>query len=130
VLRYRKAKELEVLRSREAQQKLQLELDHAAQQSMQLLQQRALAIYQSDQDDKLKRILDAFDSAYPQAVENLKKDHPDLSETERQLALLNLLRFRSKEEADLLGLSENTVRKYRSNLRKKLDSDAFSTFGG
>ena len=111
-------------------QKLQLELDHAAQQSMQLLQQRALAIYQSDQDDKLNRILDAFDSAYPQAVDNLKKDHPDLSETERQLALLNLLRFRSKEEADLLGLSENTVRKYRSNLRKKLDSDAFSTLGG
>jgi DNA-binding CsgD family transcriptional regulator len=130
VFRYRKAKELEVLRSREAQQKLQLELDHAAQQSMQLLQQRALAIYQSDQDYKLKRILDAFDSAYPQAVDNLKKDHPDLSETERQLALLNLLRFRSKEEADLLGLSENTVRKYRSNLRKKLDSDAFSTLGG
>ena len=130
VLRYRKAKELEVLRSREAQQKLQLELDHAAQHSMQLLQQRALAIYQSDQDEKLKRILDAFDSAYPQAMDNLKKDHPDLSETECQLALLNLLRFRSKEEADLLGLSENTIRKYRSNLRKKLDSDAFSTLGG
>lgn len=129
VLRYRKAKELEALMSREAQQKLQLELDHAAQHSMQLLQQRALAIYQSDQDDKLKRILEAFDSAYPQALENLKNGYPDLSETERQLALLNLLRFRSKEEADLLGLSENTVRKYRSNLRKKLDSDAFSVLG-
>jgi len=97
---------------------------------MQLLQQRALAIYQSDQDDKLKRILEAFDSAYPHALENLKNGYSDLNETERQLALLNLLRFRSKEEADLLGLSENTIRKYRSNLRKKLDSDAFSTLGG
>ena len=126
-LRYRKTKELEALRSREVQQKLQLELDQAAQHSLQMLQQRTLAIYQSDQEDKLKHILEEFWSAYPQAMENLKKDHPDLSETECQLALLNLLHFRSKEEADLLGLSENTVRKYRSNLRRKLYSDAFST---
>ena len=127
VLRYRKTKELEALRLREVQQKLQLELDQAAQHSLQMLQQRTLAIYQSDQEDKLKHILEEFWSAYPQAMENLKKDHPDLSETECQLALLNLLHFRSKEEADLLGLSENTVRKYRSNLRRKLYSDAFST---
>ena len=126
VFRYRKAKELEILKSREAQLKLQLELDHAAQQSMQLLQQRALVIYKDDKDDKLKRILEAFDSAYPHALENLKNGHPDLSKTERNLVVLSLLGFRIKEEADLLGLSENTVAKYRSKLNKKVDFDSFS----
>ena len=33
--------------------------------------------------------------------------------------MLNFLRFRIKEEAEILGLSQNTVEKYRSRLNQK-----------
>jgi len=130
VLRYRKNKELEALKSREAQLRLQGALEKATLHSWQVLQQQALAIYQSEQKDKLKQILEAFDKAYPQAKKKLQTVCPDLSETERNLAILTLLRFRSKEEANLLNLSENTVRKYRSTLNKKLDFNLFSDLVG
>ena len=130
VLRSRKNKELEALKSREAQLRLQGALEKATLHSWQVLQQQALDIYQSEQKDKLKQILEAFDKAYPQAKKKLQTVCPDLSETERNLAILTLLRFRSKEEANLLNLSENTVRKYRSTLNKKLDFNLFSDLVG
>lgn len=44
----------------------------------------------------------------------------------QNILLLNFFHFRIKEEADLLGLSENTVGKYRSNLGKTLGKDPIS----
>ena len=49
--------------------------------------------------------------------------YPDLTEGERNVALLSFLGFRIKEEAVLLHLSENTVMKYRSNIKKKVGFD-------
>ena len=130
VLRYRKNKKLEVLKALEVQRQLQGALEKATQHSLQVLQQQTFALYQSGQEDKLRLILEAFDKAYPQAKKKLQTMGPDLNETELNLAILTLLHFRSKEEANLLGLSENTVRKYRSTLNKKLDSDLFSDLIG
>ena len=67
-----------------------------------------------------------FQVAYPLAMEQLATAYPDLNETERQIAVLNFLQFRAKEEADLLGFAENTILKYRSNLNKKAGSDPIS----
>ena len=53
------------------------------------------------------------------------KDH--VGKTERHIAVLNFLRFRSKEEAELMGFTEYTALKYRSNLKKKAGSDPIST---
>jgi DNA-binding NarL/FixJ family response regulator len=53
----------------------------------------------------------------------LEKTYPDLTEGERNVALLSFLGFLIKEEAVLLHLSENTVMKYRSNLKKKVGFD-------
>ena len=91
-----------------------------------MLQQRAADIYQSNNKDRLQRILEAVDDTYPQVVARLKSEHPELGETERDILHLNFLHFRIKEEADLLGLSENTVGKYRSNLGKTLGKDPVS----
>ena len=44
----------------------------------------------------------------------------------QNILLLNFFHFLIKEEADLLGLSENTVAKYRSNLGKTLGKDPIS----
>ena len=92
-----------------------------------MLQQQANAIYQSGQKDRLQRIMEAFESAYPKGIEKMKSAYPDLSKTERKLVVLTFLGFRIKEEADLLGLSENTVAKYRSYLKNKGDFDPNST---
>ena len=114
----------------EAERELQTRVEQATQHTREMLQQRAKAIYQTSGEDKLRRIMAEFETTYPQAVAKLGKAYPDLNETERNLAILTFLRFRAKEEAELLGLSENTVRKYRSALNKKLDLDQFAAFVG
>ncbi|MBQ5463963.1 MAG: hypothetical protein IIT53_08090, partial [Fibrobacter sp.] len=110
----------------EAERELQTKVEQAAQHTREILQQRVTDIYQSNGKDRLQRILEAVDDTYPQTVARLKSEYPELSETERNILLLNFLHFRIKEEADLLGLSENTVGKYRSNLGKTLGKDPIS----
>ncbi len=124
--RYRKNKELETLKLREAQRQLQVELEHLTAQQKEMLNQQVMAIYQTGQKDRLQRIMEAFESAYPKGIEKMKSAYPDLSKTELNLVILSFLQFRAKEEADLLSLSENTVMKYRSNLKKKADFDPIS----
>ena len=125
--RYRKNKEMETLKLHEAQRLLRVELEQLTAQQKEMLQQQANAIYQSGQKDRLQRIMEAFESAYPKGIEKMKSAYPDLSKTERKLVVLTFLGFRIKEEADLLGLSENTVAKYRSYLKNKGDFDPNST---
>lgn len=124
---YRRHKEAETARLCEAQRQLQAELKQLTAQQKEMLQQQANAIYQSGQKDRLQRIMEAFESAYPKGIEKMKSAYPDLSKTERNLVVLTFLGFRIKEEADLLGLSENTVAKYRSYLKNKGDFDPNST---
>ena len=76
--------------------------------------------------NRMERIMAEFEAAYPFALEQLATAYPDLNETERQIAVLNFLHFRGKEEAELLGFAENTIMKYRSNLNKKAGSDPIS----
>ena len=112
----------------ETERELQTKMEQAAQHTKEVLQQRAKAVYHSEEKDKLQRIVSEFETTYPRATEKLQTVCPELNETERNLAILTFLRFRAKEEAELLGLSENTVRKYRSALYKKLDFDQFAVF--
>ncbi len=128
--RYRKNKELETLKLREAQRQLQAELEQLTAQQKEMLNQQVMAIYQTGQKDRLQHIMEAFESAYPKGIEKMKSAYPDLSKTELNLVVLSFLQFRTKEEADLLGLSENTVMKYRSNLKKKADFDLISALIG
>lgn len=119
--RYRKNKEIEALRQAEAYHKLQSEFDEASQRSLQALQQRVMALYQSGGEQIMERIKAEFEATYPQATEKLATDYPNLTESERNIVILSFLGFRSKEEADILHLSLNTVEKYRTNIRKKVD---------
>ena len=111
----------------DALQQLQTQADVALQQARAMLPQRANEIYSSKVGNRLERILAEFEAAYPLAMERLAAAYPDLNDAERQIAVLNFLRFRSKEEADLTGFTENTTLKYRSNLNKKAGSDPIST---
>ena len=96
------------------------------QQARKMLPQRVSDIYHSKVNNRMERIMAEFEAAYPFALEQLATAYPDLNETERQIAVLNFLHFRGKEEAELLGFAENTIMKYRSNLNKKAGSDPIS----
>ena len=112
----------------DALQQLQTQADDALQQARAMLPQRVADLYRAKVPNRLERIMAEFEAAYPGAMERVAAAYPELSETERQIAVLNFLHFRAKEEADLLDLSENTVNKYRSNLRKKTENASFSSF--
>ena len=112
----------------DALQQLQTQADDALQQARAMLPQRVADLYRAKVPNRLERIMDEFEAAYPGAMERVAAAYPELNETERQIAVLNFLHFRAKEEADLLDLSENTVNKYRSNLRKKTENASFSSF--
>ncbi len=110
----------------DALQQLQTQADDALQQARAMLPQRANEIYSSKVENRLERIMAEFEAAYPKALEKLAAAHPELNEVERQIAVLNFLHFRAKEEANLTGYTEGTTLKYRSNLNKKAGSDPIS----
>ena len=112
VSRYRKNKEIEVLEIKNSQR--------------QTLTQSVATIYKSKRDDRLQQIIKQFNNVYPEVLKELSATCPELNDTEQKIIVLSFLGFRIKEEADLLGLSENTVRQYRSNANKKAGSDPIS----
>ena len=112
----------------DALQQLQTQADDALQQARAMLPQRVADLYRAKVPNRLERIMDEFEAAYPGAVERVAAAYPNLTKTETQLFVLSFLQFRAKEEADLLGLSQNTVLQYRSNLRKKTENTSISSF--
>ena len=110
----------------ETERKLKNQIGEAVQQAQTMLPQRVNDIYHSKVSNRMERIMAEFEVAYPHALEQLTAIYPDLTQVEQQIAVLNFLRFRSKEEANLLGLTESTVFKYRSNLKKKAGIDSIS----
>ncbi len=112
----------------EALQQLQTQADDALQQARAMLPQRVADLYRAKVPNRLERIMEEFEAAYPGAMERVAAAYPNLTKTEAQLFVLSFLQFRAKEEADLLGLSQNTVLQYRSNLRKKTGNASISSF--
>ena len=112
----------------DALQQLQTQADDALQQARAMLPQRVADLYRAKVPNHLERIMDEFEAAYPGAMERVTTAYPNLTKTETQLFVLSFLQFRAKEEADLLGLSQNTVLQYRSNLRKKTGNASISSF--
>ena len=97
--------------------------DALKEKSLEVLVEKSKALYAAKPRTAWKEILTEFHAAYPDILPKLEKTYPDLTEGERNVALLSFLGFRIKEEAVLLHLSENTVMKYRSNLKKKVGFD-------
>jgi len=115
-------------RDRQHKETVKKQQEEAIQQARMMLPQRVNDLYRSKVSNRMERILEEFEAAYPYALERLAAAYPDLNKTEANLVVLSFLQFRAKEEADLLGLSENTVMQYRSNLRKKTANASFSEF--
>lgn len=128
--RYRKNKELEMLRIHSEQQKLQNEqqqlqsdIESKKQQSHAMLIAHARKIYYKGGDGSVGKVFDSimteFNAQYPNAQKKLKAAFPDFTDSEIDILILWSLSFQIKDMALILGLSENTVAKYRSNIRQK-----------
>lgn len=100
------------------------------EQEQENLRIKVQAIYDDKRKNTLGRILEVFNSTYPEALPKLKTAHPDLSETELDICVLSYFPFRTKEVADILDLRENTISKYRTNIKKKTQTDSFEALWG
>ena len=86
---------------------------------LETLKIRAYAIYHDKLGHTDRRVMEVFTEAYPEALLKLKAAYPDLNETEISICVFSFFGFRVKEMADILDFRENTVAKYRLNIRKK-----------
>ena len=90
---------------------------------LEALQLKVKAVFGDKYGNKLERIRNEFNTAYPDALTKLKTAHPYLSDTELDICLLSFFSFHLKEDADILDLRENTVAKYRTAIKKKTQTD-------
>lgn len=88
------------------------------------LRLKGQSVFNDKLGNKMERIRNEFNAAYPDALARLQSAYPELSETELDICLLSFFSFRLKEAASLLDLRENTVAKYRTAIKKKTKSDA------
>lgn len=123
--RYRKNKEIENLMLQESLDKLQTAMETNTQHAHSVLTNRVMEIYRTGKDNVLAKILKEIDNTFPGITEKARLTYPVLTDTEQNILMLNFAQFRAKEEADILGLSENTVMKYRSKIRKKVGDNPF-----
>ena len=94
-------------------------------QAQEAIRMKAKAIYDDKYNNTFGRILEVFNTAYPDALTKLKAQYPDLNETELGICVLSYFPFRTKEIADILDLRENTVSKYRTSIKKKTQTETF-----
>ena len=98
-------------------------LDTIKDKDFETLNIKIQAIYSDRNNNKLERIMTEFNAAYPDALADLKAAHPDLTDTELDICVLSFFSFRLKETADIIHLRDNTVAKYRTAIKKKLEID-------
>jgi DNA-binding CsgD family transcriptional regulator len=54
---------------------------------------------------------------------NVRKKWPSITSAEERLMMLIKLKIKSKEAADILGISSDSIKKSRNRLRKRLELD-------
>ncbi len=77
--------------------------------------------------DNLSRLSERVESRYPGMVTYLKKKHPNLSDTEIRYCLFTKLNLSTKETANILGVTADTVKTSRSRIKKKMNISEFLT---
>lgn len=112
---------------REAELKLQEARSALKDKEIEALRAKARGIYDDKRNNTCKRIMDLFNTAYPDALGKLKAAYPELNETELTVAVLSFFSFIVKETADIMELRENTVSKCRSSIKKKTGADNFES---
>jgi DNA-binding CsgD family transcriptional regulator len=98
------------------QEMLQKELTEA--QVHQIAQLSRHSILTDDDWDRFKNL---FENVYPSFFIELRQKAPGISLAEQRIAALSKLQISTKEAANLLGISPNSVNKTRQRLRQRLN---------
>lgn len=122
-----KKRTIENQKLQEEKLRVQKDYENSKHQQFEALRKRVKSLFDEKKNHSLPLIINEFKSVYPDVLNNISKEYPNLTETEKNILILTLLNFRIKEEAIILNLSENTVMKYRSNLKKKVDFNQISS---
>lgn len=122
-----KKKIIENQKLQEEKERLQRGFEDSKRQQFEALQKRVKSLFDEKKNKSLPFIINDFNLVYLDNLNDIYKEFPNLTETEKNILILTLLNFRIKEEAVILNLSENTVMKYRSNLKKKVDFNRISS---
>ncbi|MFY0673183.1 MAG: response regulator [Bacteroidia bacterium] len=77
--------------------------------------------YSFSVEKEWSRFRQVFENVHKEFYNQLDKKHSNLSPSERKLAALFKLGLDSKEIADVLGISQDSLKTARHRLRKKLD---------
>lgn len=91
--------------------------DEDSEEYASLLQLRILT------DDDWSKFKMYFDKVFPGLILNLRQAHPNVTGAEERLFLLLRLKTDSREMAEMLGISMESVRKNKYRLKKKLQLD-------
>lgn len=75
-------------------------------------------------DEGITAFKSYFDKIYPGLLIKVRKIWPDITDAEERLFMLIKLRIKSKEAAEILGISQSSVKKSRYRLRKRLDIES------
>lgn len=75
-------------------------------------------------DNDWQSFKDYFEKVHPNFNSKLRKEFPTITESEERLFLLMKLNLRTKEIAAILGISNDSVKKNRNRLRKRLHLSA------
>ena len=65
--------------------------------------------------------VDVIESSYNKITSFIKKSYPELNETEYKICLLSIVPISTDDIANIVELGSDSVRKSRSNIRKKLN---------
>jgi tetratricopeptide (TPR) repeat protein len=93
------------------------ENDEDSEEYASLLQLRILT------DDDWSKFKIYFDKVFPGLILHLRQEHPHVTGAEERLFLLLRLKTDSREMAEMLGISMESVRKNKYRLKKKLQLD-------
>ncbi|TAH59906.1 MAG: tetratricopeptide repeat protein [Fermentimonas caenicola] len=80
-------------------------------------------VYNGKKDDHWQHILSVINEMNEGVFEKMELLFPNLTETEQKIAVLTYSEMSVRDISIILNLSPNTVQKYRSDLRKKLNID-------
>lgn len=71
-------------------------------------------------DDDWARFRNVFEKVHPGFIEAQKNEHPDLTQAELRHLVLEKLGLGTHEMANILGVSDGTIRQTRMRLRRKI----------
>lgn len=104
---------------------LKLEGNNERADERKLIKKFEEVVYGKNNESQWQSLLQSIEDMNPGVSEIIRTSYPELTENEFRICLLSYAGLRAKETALILNLSTNTVNMLRSNIRKKMQLQAY-----